>query len=291
MTIKAPLNAFHYECCASSGRPVRHGEFYRKSDKKFIARFRCKGCGKTFSRATKDPAVHQKKRHLNETIKYLLCSGVSQRRLSLLLNVHRITISRKLKFLAGQARVHQSLYLDRYKGRPLVDVQFDEMETFEHSKLKPLAVALAVCSESRTILGFQVSSMPAKGLLAKKSRKKYGRRKDDRPVGMKALFDGIKPILHTNATLLSDQNPNYPKIIRTFGWTHKTVKGRKGCIVGQGELKKIGFDPIFSLNHTCAMLRANVNRLFRKTWCTTKKLESLSDHLWLYMDFHNQVLI
>jgi len=38
--------------------------------------------------------------------------------------------------------------------------------------------------------------------------------------------------------------------------THRTVKGRRGSIAGQGELKKIGFDPLFSLNHTCAMLRA-----------------------------------
>jgi hypothetical protein len=27
------------------------------------------------------------------------------------------------------------------------------------------------------------------------------------------------------------------------------------------------------------MLRANLNRLFRRTWCTTKKPEGLIDHL------------
>jgi hypothetical protein len=46
------------------------------------------------------------------------------------------------------------------------------------------------------------------------------------------------------------------------GAVHTTVKGRHGCVVGQGELKKIVFDPLFSFNHTAAMARANINRLF-----------------------------
>ena len=54
--------------------------------------------------------------------------------------------------------------------------------------------------------------------------------------------------------------------------------------------KKVKFDPLFSLNHTFAMLRANVNRLFRKTWCTTKKPQRLADHLALYALYHNEVL-
>jgi hypothetical protein len=39
------------------------------------------------------------------------------------------------------------------------------------------------------------------------------------------------------------------------------------------------------------MLRANINRLFRRTWCTTKKKERLEQHLTVYMDFHNRVLL
>ncbi len=36
--------------------------------------------------------------------------------------------------------------------------------------------------------------------------------------------------------------------------SHQRFKGRRGCIVGQGELKVGGFDPLFSLNHTYAMI-------------------------------------
>ena len=61
--------------------------------------------------------------------------------------------------------------------------------------------------------------------------------------------------------------------------------------MGQGELKKIGFDPLFDLNHTAAMIRANINRLFRRTWCTTKRADRLEAHLELYVQYHNRELI
>jgi hypothetical protein len=60
---------------------------------------------------------------------------------------------------------------------------------------------------------------------------------------------------------------------------HETFLSERGSIVGQGELKKVEWDPLFGINHTCAMLRANVNRLIRKTWCTTKKPDMLKRYL------------
>ncbi len=56
-----------------------------------------------------------------------------------------------------------------------------------------------------------------------------------------------------------------------------------------GELKK-GFDPLFSLNHTCAMTRDRIKRLARKTWAISKKKEFLELHLAIYVDHHNRSL-
>ena len=65
------------------------------------------------------------------------------------------------------------------------------------------------------------------------------------------------------------------------------IKGSKCCVAGQGELKKRGKDPLFYINHTLAMCRANINRLIRKTWCTTKDPAQLVYHLAIYMHVHN----
>lgn len=214
------------------------------------------------------------------------------RRVARVLGIHRKTVERKLEFLSEQGLLEHAQFLKRFIKNPVTEFQFDEMETIEHTKLKPLSIALAVTEETRKILGFSVSRMPASGLLARKSVKKYGPRKDERAKGLDTLFKQIKPIVTQKAQIKSDQKPLYPiKVRKHFPkCTHIRTKGRRGCVTGQGELKRGGFDPLFSLNHTAAMLRANVNRLFRKTWCTTKKPERLTQHLVLYMSYHNQIL-
>ena len=213
------------------------------------------------------------------------------RRAARLLGIHRITVARKLRFLANQARLSQKKYLEQLRAQPVKKLQFDDMETFEHTKLKPLSITLAVTME-RKILGFEVSQMPAKGLLAAKSFEKYGRRADKRPFGMAKLFGSLKEVVHPEAEFQSDQNPHYPPVLNRYfpKGKHVTTPGQRGCIVGQGELKKVRWDPLFALNHTAAMFRANVNRLVRKTWCTTKLPSALADHLSLYVQYHNEVL-
>ena len=130
--------------------------------------------------------------------------------------------------------------------------------------------------------------MPAKGLLAKRARKKYGPRKDGRKRARRKLFSCLQQNILPAALIESDENPHYPPDVKEFFPTahHQTYKGRRGCVVGQGELKEGGFDPLFSLNHTAAMLRANMNRLFRRTWCTTKKLTELDNHIAIYAMAH-----
>jgi hypothetical protein len=106
------------------------------------------------------------------------------------------------------------------------------------------------------------------------------------------MLRSIAPIVVPQVRLVSDLCPRYPVPVKQELplAQHTAVLSRRGCVAGQGELKKIGFDPLFSLNHTCAMFRANVNRLFRRTWCTTKKRDRLDDHLALYVQMHNERL-
>ncbi len=134
--------------------------------------------------------------------------------------------------------------------------------------------------------------MAVKGPLAKFARAKYGMRKDHRRRGWDELFKSIRPLLALDCEVTSDENPHYPKWVRMHlpNVTHVRIPGGRGAIMGQGELRNKRFDPMFALNHTCAMLRANINRLFRRTWCTSKKIERLRDHIALYVDFHNRAL-
>jgi transposase-like protein len=268
----------------------RSGSFRRKSDCRTIQRFFCDRCKRSFSRSRFHPAYRQKKRQFNDRLRTLLCSGVSLRRSAKILHLSRTTIARKLIYLGKISRVQlQVKNLSHPKSKV---VEFDDQETSEHTKCKPLSITLAVESKTRRILGFEVSQFQAKGHLARIALKKYGPRNDTRSDGRKRLFETLKLLVEETATFKSDQNPHYPADLQKYfpRAQHLAFKGERGSITGQGELKKVRFDPLFSLNHTCAMTRANMNRLFRRTWCTTKLPARLADHLAIYAVFHNKML-
>jgi hypothetical protein len=203
--------------------------------------------------------------------------------------VDRKTIARKMRKLADQVRTENILAARKSSAKTVV---FDELETFEHSKCKPVSIAIAVEDRSRRVIAARVAQMPAKGRLVKISLERYGYRKDCRPRAIREVLHRVKEVCPNLTVLKSDQSPRYPKRVREFlpGVEHLTFKGRRGCVVGQGELKAGGYDPLFSLNHTCAMFRDNLKRLSRRTWCTTKDLERLQDLVDLYAKYHNEVI-
>lgn len=296
--MNCPLSLHAISSDAKSGSQIlthaviKSGCFLRHCDHIKIQRFFCKTCKKTFSTETFNPLKYQKKRHLNDFVANLYSSGVSQRRVAKLLSINRKTAVRKFIFF-GKECLKNMEERKHLPNREIGDFIFDEMESFEHTKMKPLSIPMAVEEKTRLILDFKVSSMKAKGLLAERSRKKYGPRKDDRKKHLAELLTNLKKLSPNPISIKSDMNPHYVYPVknifpRSF---HQTFKGERGCVVGQGELKAVGFDPLFSFNHTAAMLRANINRLFRRTWNTTKKPECLRYHIAIYVFYHNLSLL
>jgi transposase-like protein len=278
----------------STNHIVRKGFYYRHSDARRIPRFLCRSCDRSFSSASFSPCFGQKRRKLNAQVFKLLASNVPKRRIARLLGTTRRTVSRKFLFLGARSANRNRQFIDSFKPNDprLIHLQFDEMETFERSKCLPVSIPLVIVPGTRKIFGIRACSMPAKGLLAEISRKKYGPRVDARAATARELFRSIAHVVPRNVSITSDENPKYPSWIRRVfpAATHATTKGRRGCIVGYGELKAGGFDPLFALNHTAAMIRANVSRMARRTWCTTKRIDYLQMHLNIYMEYHNTVL-
>jgi len=210
------------------------------------------------------------------------------RRTALLLGTSYNTVAAKMRMLAGTSRHYQARLLATKSN--VAYIQMDEMETFEHTKCKPLSIALAVEPETRHILAAKVAIMPAKGPLARISRKKYGPRIDERKQCFKEALAVAAAFCTETPEIRTDKKSAYRTWIKEVvpGAKHVTTKGRRGCVVGYGELKEGGFDPLFSLNHTAAMVRDNLARMLRRTWCTTKLKNRLQDALDLYAWMHNE---
>ncbi len=279
--------------CHSDRRNVKKkGFFSRKSDGglRRVRRFFCKRCNKSFSCRTQSTFRGERKSRVNDKLFRLLCAGVSQRECARVLHINKTTVARKIVRLGKWAKAIHEKDLERMHGYS--EVVFDEMETFEHSKCKPLSIAVAVDHKTRRIYAARVAKMPAKGKLAAIALKRYGYRPDHRARGLREMFTALQSSNIKVTALRSDECPRYPPAARRYfpQLKHERYKGRRGCVVGQGELKRGGFDPLFSLNHTCAMFRDHVKRLSRRTWCTTKNSDRLQDLLYMYIIVHNQRL-
>ena len=255
---------------------------------RFIQRYKCNCCQKKFSNATGTLEFGQKKRRVNSKLFGLLNSNMSMRRAAKFLNISRTTVDRKFIYLAKKAELQNKKFIASQKQK-VMHLQFDDLITSEHTKLKPLAISLAVDADRRFILGLEVSVIGAFGHLVQISRRKYGPRINNHKEGLERLFTSISGTIHLNAKVSTDEDTKYAGFVKKHlpHREHLQYKGGRGAIVGQGELKKLKYDPLFMLNHSCAMLRANINRLARKTWCTTKLKERLKMHLDIFMSFYN----
>src|SRR6218665_1420281 len=132
---------------------VKHGFYYRSSDKKYLTRFRCKICRSTFSKAHLSPYHRQKKRQCNELIADVLASTMSQRRLAKILKINRKTVVRTFRLMS---ELRACEFHHRNSAHPKAQtIEFDDLETFEHTKCKPVSVTLAVESKTRRLLGIE----------------------------------------------------------------------------------------------------------------------------------------
>ena len=286
-------NCPNFSCSNFKNVVIKDGFFKRACDSKTIQRFKCKSCGRRFSSSSDKLEIYQKKRRINVALYRLLSSGVSMRRSALLLDVHRHTIKRKLEYLGKKSKIQNRKFLKKLKQNPVRHMQFDDLITKENSKLKPLSVTIAVDASRRFILGAEVSQIPAFGHLAPIARKKYGLRICYHKKGIRKLFKNLKGAVSPNARICSDEHKKYQEFVSEFFPTsyYQQYKSERACVAGQGELKRVKFDPLFAINHTCAMFRGNINRLIRKTWCTTKDPERLKDHIEIFINFFNSQII
>lgn len=274
-------------CCKKHFK--KKGYYYRQISQTYIPRYFCFDCKKHFSTRTQSKTFRQKRPDLNKKILDFINSGVSFRRTARKLNCHYRTVYRKFLTLSTQAQEQHQ------KQEFLIDeFQFDEMESIEHTKLKPLSIALAISSDYQ-ILGAKVGTIPAKGLLAEISRKKYGPRENQSEMIVENLLQNLKIKSKANGSFLikSDAKPSYQKLVKKCypKNTHqvfisKKNKEKRREMKYTNQEKRI-FDPLFPLNQRMAKFRDHIKRLTRRSWCTTKIKENLERHIYLYIADNN----
>lgn len=267
----------------------KRGYFITKWNAQPVPRYQCKICSKYFSSHTFKNWYRHKKPYLNLEIFRLYSSGVTLRRLAKVCGVNRKTVHRKFLYLAALSR--QAHELELQSGRlETRAVQFDEMESFEHTRLKPLTVALAVCARSARIIDVNVAQMGYKGRLAHFAFQKYGPREDRRHEAQTHVIQAVSKCALDDAVVTCDSKPEYLPLIQRLipRCEVKQVSPREeGANLFKNGRRRNVHDALFRLNHTAAKIRHDLSRMQRKVWVTTKLPKRLQAHLDLYIAYIN----
>lgn len=283
----AYLKPEHCPYC-SNPEYIKKGYYKTKHNGQPVPRYRCKSCRKLFSTQSLKSTYRQKKPGLNKLIFNWYCSGVTQRRIAKNLGCNRKTVARKFFYLSLIAKFRHEADI-KSGNLQSSHIEFDEMETYEHSIGKPISMAIAVDSESGKIIDINAASIKFHTKGKHRYLLKYGDRPSLRRTAIQSTLQTISLIASKNAKIVTDSKGDYGLLIKKWvdGAKHikKTRKPPRDLSVTTHRRNKE--DDMWRINHTCAKLRHDLVRLGRKTWSTTKAMWALQAHLYLYIAFNN----
>lgn len=259
---------------------TRAGRYYPRCRSYPVQRYRCRGCGRTFSRQTFRADFFQKKPHINAPFLRLMVACVGLRQAAQVLQVARRTVERRFLWLGRHAAAwHANRLADASLTGPF---QLDELESFESNRYQPVTVPVLIDRKSLFIVATEVGALRRKGQLTPLQRRRradherrHGRRPSQSATAVRAVLAGLHKTTDPRRPVVldSDHKPLYGQMGRAmfgarFRWQRHSATARRD----RG-------NPLFPINHTNARLRHFLARLRRRTWCVTKRRAGLRTHL------------
>ena len=260
-------------CQKCNSESLRKRGSYESKGKR-VQRYQCKACYKTFTSRTNSDNYRMRSQSLEKKIIEMYCERMSLRGISRVLGVEYNTVVSYFRKAARKAQIENLKSLE-IRDFVTTYIQFDEMETFEHTKKRPLGIMLFIRAKTGEIISAKVSKSHIRALAVSPTvAKDWNAQVDKTKVIQESLVEAKKVSNRVHATIACDGLPHQVKIAKHFcDESHISVQ------VLEGENKKIDLSIL--------KLRQDISRLGRKTLSTTKKAERLQNHLDLYINYHN----
>ena len=275
---------------APSGRfYTTNGGYQPKCRTEPVPRFRCKTCGRGFSRQTFRHDYYDHRPELNAPVFKLLSSGVGFRQISRYVGCGARCPQQKLvKMARTLAKLRDNLCPRLAGGRAFV---MDEEETYEVASIRPLTMPVLIERETWFLLAEDVGSIrrlakpgTRRRVAQEADEKKRGRRPDESRACVQRVLRALAGKCPEGDILLqTDMKSSYAKLARRiFGarLAHETTSSKQ---------VRDKHNPLFPINVTLAMTRDNCSRLRRKSWLVTKRGVRLRDHMHLFAVYRNFV--
>ena len=223
-----------YPPCAAHQQPLprfflRKGSYHPRCRNHPVPRFRCRACGRSFSRQNFRADYRQKKPHLNAAFLHLMVSCVGLRQASRCLRVARRTVEHRFRWLAEHAvRYHRH----RLQGATLPGpFQFDESESFESNRYQPVPVPVLIHRETFFLVAAAVGPRRRKDRMTRHQRRKrtehealHGRRPSRSDAAVRQVLQTLGPLTRPSSSVVLDSD-------------HKPLYGRLGGLGTGGPLR------------------------------------------------------
>jgi len=254
-----------------------------------VPRFRCRSCGRYFSRQTFRLDYRDHRPECNLPLLRYLCSGTGLRQAGRMLDLDVHAVLGKLrKFGRTLAQLHDNLCPRLPDERTFL---LDEEETYEGASIRPLTMPVLIEKETWFVVATAVGPIrrlapPGTARRRRQDRDEFerGRRPDSSRKCVRTTLQALAQRLgEGQLTLRTDQKASYQSLAKqVFGTRvrHETTAGTQ---------IRTTFNPLFPINSTLAMTRDNCGRLRRKSWLVTKAAPRLQDHLAVFTAYRNYV--
>ena len=284
------------ECSSSpSFQYQRRGYFTRACDGRSVQRFQCKGCRRTFSTQTFRLDHRLRRTRLDIPIFLQFTSKVTQRKAAKNLRCDRGMIAHRLKLWGEHCKAfHEQRMRERTQAQNWAGCfLLDELETFEHNRrLRPVTVPVLVHKPSYCVLHVAVGTLPPRKPLSKANQRKLeeierleGKRRSESQAKVGECFAALDRVTGPRPTVRvsTDEKRSYATLLRRRFGT-RLVHERTSS-----KAPRTYRNPLFTVNHTLAMLRDGLSRLVRRNWAASKQREKLEWHLWIWIAWRNYV--
>ena len=271
---------------------VRKGSYTALCRPQPIPRFRCRACGRTFSRQTFRMDYRDHRPYLNSKLFELITSGVGLRQSARILGLSLSSTQLKFRKIARHLR---RLNLNLRGELPdFAELQFDELETYEGRRnTRPLTIPILIERGSRFVIWSESATIRAHGKMSTVRKKalqedetRFGRRVDRSRNAIRRTLQRGASIVRTDRCVLltTDEKSSYPGLARcAFG---ERLAGHRRV---NSKLARMTWNPLFPINHTEATARDLLGRLRRESWLVSKKRRFLDLGLQVWMAYRNYV--
>ena len=269
----------------------RNGSYRARCRPRPVPRFKCRECGRGFSRQTFRQDYRDHKPHLNARLLELLAHGLGIRQAAVILKLSRRCAELKArKMSAHLVHLNRNL-LDQFPEG--CSFQMDEMESFEHERtVLPLTIPVLIEQESMFVVDARSAPIRPSGRMSESRRAAIRRRENVEGPRRNQSLSCLKCVLRqgakyckklSNPRIDTDQKTVYPGLIRwAFGRRHEHRQS-------SSRLPRDTCNRLFPINHMNAMARYLTGRLRRRSWLASKRGRFLDLQLNVFKAYKNFV--